>query len=297
MDAALPLEPLHPRLPLDRPFTPASARAVGVDRACLERMLRSGTTRRLLRGVYLSSAVEETVEVRAEAVALVAGPAAIAVDRTAAWVHGVDLGWEGQDRAPLELVSSGGGRGPAGRGARQLTGRDVQRAGPLRLTTPLRTALDLGRLLPPDQALGAMDALLSHGTFTHVQLLAEVPRMTGHRAVGQLRVLAAQADARSSGMAESVLRRRWHEARLPSAVPGLPVCAGGRLVRLGLGVERRQYGAVLAGAVPASDLVALEGAGWHVVVLSAERVLHADPATLIQHLEREFHQQLLAQAV
>jgi hypothetical protein len=73
------------------------------------------------------------------------------------------------------------------------------------------------------------------------------------------------------------------------------VRAGGRLVRLSLGVERRQFGAVLSGHVSASDLAALQAAGWRVVVLSEERVLRSDPEVWMRHLEREFHQHLLAQ--
>jgi hypothetical protein len=92
-----------------------------------------------------------------------------------------------------------------------------------------------------------------------------------------------------------VLRLHWNAARLPTPVPGMPVVAGGRLVRLALGVERRQFGAVLLGRVTGEDLVALEGAGWRVVVLPEERVLHGEPVSWTKHLEREFHQQLLAQ--
>jgi len=284
-------------LPLGRPFTRAMARAVGVERAPLERMLREGTARRLLRGVYAATTAPDSTEVRAAAVALVTGREAIAVDRTAAWVHGVDVtALPAGEPRPVETLSPGrGARGALGSG-RLLTGHDVQRIDALRLTTPLRTALDLGRLLPPGLALGAMDRLLADGTFTHVQLLAEMSRVAGHRGVGQLRVLAAQVDARSSGMAESALRLHWHLARLPTAIPGMPVCASGRLVRLSLGVDRRQFGAVLAGQVSAADLVALHGAGWRIVVLSEERVLRTDPAVWTQHLEREFHQQLLAQS-
>jgi hypothetical protein len=180
--------------------------------------------------------------------------------------------------------------------ARDLAARDVERVGRMQVTTPLRTALDVGRLLPADLALGAMDALLGGGSFTHAQLLSELPRLAGHRGVGQLRSLAAQVDARSEGLAESALRLRWHQARLPTAVPGLRVVAAGRLVRLALGVERRQYGAVLAGSVRADDLVALQGAGWRVVVLSATLVLSGEPESWVRHLEREFHQQLLVHA-
>ena len=261
-------------------------------------MLREGTVRRLLRGAYVAATAVETPELRATAVALVVSREAIAVDRTAAWVHGVDTvppggsgGASGRGRSRRAARSRGG----LGTG-RQLSGHDLEHIAGLRLTTPLRTALDLGRLLPPELALGAMDGLLATGRFTHVQLLAEIPRMAGHRGVGQLRVLAAQVDARSTGLAESALRLHWHRAQLPTAVPGMPVCAAGRLVRLSLGVERRQFGAVLAGQVSADDLVALEGAGWRVVVLSAERVLRTPAEAWMHHLEREFHQQLLAQA-
>jgi hypothetical protein len=295
MDQTLPLSTLESRLPLDRPFTRAMARASGFERPALERMLREGTVRRLLRGAYVAGSAVETTELRAAAVALVVRREAIAVDRTAAWVHGVDtMPPATAEVRPVEIVSPTA-RGGLGSG-RQLSGHDVEHIAGLRLTTPLRTALDLGRLLPPGLALGAMDRLLATGRFTHVQLLAEIPRLAGHRGVGQLRVLAAQVDARSTGMAESSLRLHWHRAQLPTAVPGMPVCAAGRLVRLSLGVERRQFGAVLAGQVSAADLVALEGAGWRVVVLSAERVLRTPAEAWTRHLEREFHQQLLAQA-
>ena len=297
MDQTLPLSTPESSLPLDRPFTRAMARASGVERPALERMVREGTVRRLLRGAYVAASAPETSELRAVAAALVVRREAIVVDRTAAWVHGVDVAPPATgEMRPVEVISPGRtARGGIGSG-RQVSGHDIEHIAGLRLTTPLRTALDLGRLLPPGLALGAMDRLLATGRFTHVQLLAEIPRLAGHRGVGQLRMLAAQVDARSSGIAESVLRLHWHQAQLPTAVPAMPVCAAGRLVRLSLGVELRQFGAVLADQVSAADLVALEGAGWRVVVLSAERVLRTPAEAWMRHLEREFHQQLLAQA-
>ena len=102
-------------------------------------------------------------------------------------------------------------------------------------------------------------------------------------------------DDRAVGPGESVLRLRWHQARLPTAVPGHVVVAGDRLVRLALGVARCQFGAVLAGRVTAAELEAARTVDWRVVVLAQEQVLHSDPGPWMRHLEREFHQQLLAQ--
>jgi hypothetical protein len=245
--------------------------------------------------VYAASTAPDTVELRAAAVALLLGREDIAVDRTAAWVHGCSLPTLA-GLPPVEAVADGRTSRTSLGGRRHLAARDLVAIGRLRLTTPLRTALDLGRLLAPDLAIGAIDALLRSGTFSHRELLAELSRFTGLRGSVQLRALAAQVDARSAGMAESRLRLHWHGAQLPTPVPGLPVAAGPRLVRLSLGVERRQFGAVLAHQVSAVDLVALEGAGWRVVVLAEERVLHSDPTLWVRHLEREFHQHLLAQA-
>jgi hypothetical protein len=291
MDTALPLHPLHSLLPLDQPFTPAMARAVGIERSALDRMVRDGLVRRVLRGVYAASTAPDCVALRAAAVGLVVGGRGIVVDRTAGWVHGVRL----SEAVPLDVLVPGRSQQTSLGGRRHLVGRDTTLLCGLRIATPLRTALDLGRLLPPGPALGAMDALLAGGTFTHPGLLGELARFAGHRGIGQLRSLAAQVDARSTGLAESVLRLHWNAANLPTPVPGMPVAAGARLVRLSLGVERRQFGAVLAHQVSAADLVALQGAGWWVVVLAEERVLSTDPSIWTRHLEREFHQHLVAQ--
>ncbi len=294
MDQTLPLGPPPSLLPLDAPFTNAMARRAGLGRAAVQRMLLAGTCRRLLRGVYVATDVPDSEGIRAAAVSLALRSGAVAVDRTAAWVHGAQLPPDVMGSpVPLEVVSTAR-RGAAT--ARRLDPRDLSRTGSLCLTTRLRTALDLGRLLRPDRALGALDLLLASGEFTQTELLAEVPRFAGLPGAGQLRALAAQADARATGSAESSLRLHWNGAQLPTPVPGMVVCAGGRLVRLSLAVPSHQFGAALADQVCAADLVVLQGAGWRVVVLSEERVLHSDPAAWVQHLEREFHQQLLGQS-
>lgn len=270
----------------------------GIGRAVLERLLREGRVRRLLRGVYLDATAPLSTSVRARALALVVGQRQVVVGTTAAWLHGVDvprLTPAAPEPAPPGRVEVQGRGRHLGR-AQRYAGHDLQTIEGVRCTTPLRTALDLGRQLAPERALAALDGLLGLGAFPHTALMAELARFGGHQGVVQLRELAALADARADGAAESVLRLRWLGGRLPTPTPGLVVARpDGPAVRLALGLDVHRFGAVLAGQLRDTDRTALSLLGWRVVVLGAERVLHSDPAFLVGHLEREFHLHLLAQ--
>lgn len=276
-----PLEPLVALLPPGEPFTPAMAARVGVERRSLERMLRAGVVRRLLRGVYVDATVPATADLRARALGLVVGPDRVVVGRTAAWVHGVRLAsW---------AATSGLETRPAGR---RLAARDVLLAEGVRLTTPLRTALDLGRTLGPDQAIAVLDGFLHAGLVQHRDLLAEVGRATGLAGAPQLRRLVAMADGRADRPAASVLRLRWYDARLPTPVPRVAVGGGAWLE---LAVPVRRFAAVLGGRLAEAELLSLRARGWRLVVLAESRLLSADPHFVIHHLEREYHQHLLDQ--
>lgn len=84
----------------------------------------------------------------------------------------------------------------------------------IRVTTPLRTVLDLGRLLRRHDALAAIDAFLRIGV-PHDQMLAEVERFKGYRGVRQVRALIPLGDRRAESVAESALRLDWYDAGLP----------------------------------------------------------------------------------
>lgn len=290
----LPLDPISPRLPVEEPFTPSMAAAAGIGRAVLDRLHREGRIRRLLRGVYLDATVTSTPTVRARALGLVVGQRQVVVGVTAAWLHGVELVGPGAASAlPVDVL--GRGRTPsryAGRPVRYAA-RDVEVLEGVRVTTPLRTALDLGRQLAPERAIAALDGLLALRSFSHSMLVAELPRFGGQHGIVQLRELVALADARAEGAAESVLRLRWLQGRLPTPTPGLVVPGPG--TRLALGLETHRFGAALTGRLADPDLAALAGVGWRVVVLDASRVLRSAPEFLAGHLEREFHGHLLEQ--
>ncbi len=111
--------------------------------------------------------------------------------------------------------------------------------GNLLVTTPLRTALDLGRLQRnPDLALAGMDRMLALGVFESDELLGELGRFKKQRGVVRLRRLAPLADGKSASFGESALRLRWYTAGLPRPELQVPVVVGGRVIFwLDIGLE------------------------------------------------------------
>ncbi len=236
-------------LPLDRPFTRAQAAALGVPRSVLDTLVRRALIRQVVHGVYVAAQVVDSIELRADALSLVVPETAVITDRTAAWLHGVDALPRSavHEMPPIQMFGRAGSRlrrpGVAS-GIRQLLDSDVSVVNGLLVTTPLRTALDLGRHLRRFDALAALDGLLRAGV-DHDELLANVERFKGDRGVVQLRWLAPLADARAESAAESVLRLHWLDAGLPP--PDLQIWVadewGDPTYRIDLGLEELRYGA------------------------------------------------------
>lgn len=100
-------------------------------------------------------------------------------------------------------------------GERRLREEDIIVINGLRVTTALRTACDLGRLLHRSQAIGALDALTRLGVFTSEELIETTLRYRRYRGVVQLRWLVLIVDPRSESPGESTLRLVWWDAGLP----------------------------------------------------------------------------------
>lgn len=206
-------------VPVDRAFSSAEADALGVPASLRAALVARGLVRPMLRGVYVASQVPDSYRLRVSAVRLVAPPHAVVVDRTAAWVHGVEaLPRSAIHEMPsLDLFSSAGSRvrrAGISSGVRGLLARDVEEVDGVRLTTPLRTACDLGRLLWRYDALGAIDGFLRSG-LDQARLVAEADRFKGYRGVVQLRHLAPLGDLGAESQPESALRLHWHESGIP----------------------------------------------------------------------------------
>jgi hypothetical protein len=204
-----------------RPFTWAMARDRGISRSRIVNGVRNGQLDRLLRNVYMRTDIPMTMEDRASAAALVISPHAVVCDRTAAWIWGVDCFRirELDVVPPMESRTLRGHRAsdrPELRGGqRDLRPEDWVLVNGVRVTTPLRTALDLGCVLGRRDALAAMDALARAHGFTSADLVRALRRYFRRRGVVQLRELAGLVDPRAESSGESWTRLEMHDHGLP----------------------------------------------------------------------------------
>jgi hypothetical protein len=286
-------------LPLTGPFTGAQAVDLGVSRSRLATLTSRGLVRPVLRGVYAAAQVVDSIEFRAEALSLVVPASAIVTDRTAAWLHQVDILARSavHQMPPIEIYSRAGSRlrrPDVSSGERRLREEDVTVVNGVLVTTKLRTAFDLGRRLNRFHALAALDALLRAGV-QRTELLAGVERFRGERGVVQLRHLVPLADPRPESPPESVLRLHWLEASgMPAPEPQVRVHDddGYARFRVDVGNEDLRYGAEYDGRVFHDDEEAdaarrewlhADG-GWVIdVFVDADIYPRGDPTTRLQH--------------
>ncbi len=281
-------------IPRDRPFTSADLRRAGVSQGVLSRLVSDGVLRPLIRGTFVMSDVPDTIGLRAQALALVIPRDAVVTDRTAAWLHGVEiLPRRFHTGTPLSVECFSTRRSRLRRagvqsGTRALSVDDVCTVEGVQVTSPVRTSCDLGRLLWRYDALAAMDGFAKHGV-TQDQLRYSEPRFKGMRGVIQLRALVPLVDARAEAPSESALRLHWIDAGLPPPTPQLWVHDewGARRFRLDLGNEQERFAAEYDGEEfhgperTAHDLARrawLADRGWTVLVLTKKDIYEREDA-------------------
>lgn len=206
-------------MPLDRPFDRFAAARAGITDRQLRLLVHDGRVRRVLQGVYATAQAPDSIEARARALRLVLTPGTVVTDRTAGWLHGAPVLRRGAHLVapPLDVASVTdtrmSRRGVEGH-RRMLARDDVVLVHGVPVTTPLRTACDLGRLLWRFDALAAIDAFLRLGV-DQEELLLATTRFPGFRGIRQLRALVPLGDRRSESPGESALRLHWLDAGLP----------------------------------------------------------------------------------
>lgn len=218
------------------PFTLEMATELGITRKQLSTAVANREVRRVLRGVYVIADCPDSIELRASAAALVLHPGLVLCDRTAAWLHGVDvLEFRELDMLPpldtfalRELPRTI--RPECRRGQRDLLDEDICFVHGVAVTTPLRTCLDLGCRLSRRAALAAMDSFMRRHGLTRGDMLRAAPRYFRRRGVVQLRQLIPLADPRAESQPESWMRIDIVDAGLPAPEPQYWVTIGGRPV-------------------------------------------------------------------
>ena len=245
-------------LPTTRPFTARAAVDAGLTARWLAELTLQGLLRHPIKGVYLPAQVPDDTASRLACLRLVTPEDAIVVDRHAGWAQGSNMLLlpnehlhaqpiamflpHGRGRLRNKLVDSG---------ERTFLERDLTVVEGVRMTTPLRTALDLGRQRWPEPALTALDALHRLGSFSVEELLSEVDRFKGMRWVTTLRQVAPHTDGRSQSGGETVVRWRWKNLPVPPPEPQVEVHSDGRVAFVDVGNESLRFG------------VEFQGVEWH----------------------------------
>ena len=226
-------------LPLERPFRADEAAREGVNRAQLNWLTTNGYLRRMVKGVYVATQAGDSTLLRCQALSLVVPDDCVVCDRHAGWLLGAEMVLAPNEHLELRPISiyrpSGRGRlrnDLVDSGERNLSDGDVMEINGLRVTTPLRTAWDLGRVRYTDQAIAGLDALFRLEAFTRAEFLAGIERFRRMRFVTVLRAIGPLADGRAASPGESVLRLRWIEAGLPTPQPQLEVWKDGTLLAM-----------------------------------------------------------------
>jgi very-short-patch-repair endonuclease len=172
-----------------------------------------------------------------------------------------------------------------------LPAEDVMVVDGVPVTTPLRTGLDLGRLLKRTDALVAVDALLHADLFTLAEFGAAAVRVEKLRGVVQLRWVAENAEPKSASPMETRLRLRIVDGGLPRPQAQVEVRDewGQTLFFIDLGYEDVKLGLEFDGVDPHTGvdprtgelrfhrdrrrLRELSRYGWVILTFTAEDVL------------------------
>lgn len=249
--------------------------------------LQSSAWRRLFPDVYACVSVEPSHLLRARAVADVLLPGAVASGLTAAVLWGVELAGPRDD---VEFTVPPGVRGGAVDGLRltrrRLLPEEVSLRAGVRVTSPLRTATDLCRIRPLDEAVAVLDRFVAARVVGLDEVRPAAARLTG-RDCRHVRSVAALADGLAGSPQETRVRLLVHRSGLPDPVAQHVVLdARGRFVarvdfawpqlRLALEYDGEWHAEPGQFGRDRRRLNRLTAAGWTVVFVTAADLHHPE---------------------
>jgi very-short-patch-repair endonuclease len=254
--------------------------------------LRSSAWRRLFPDVYACTSLSVDHARRARAAACLALPGAVVSGRSAGVLWGVRLAGPDDD---VECTVAAGRPGTV-RGIRvtrrALPADDVTRRGGVLVTTVGRTALDLARIQPLEEAVVALDQFLRAGLVTVDQLRAAAAAISGP-GCRQIRRAADLADGLAESPQETRVRLLLNGSRLPRPTAQYTVRGpDGRFiarvdfawpdVKVAVEYEGMWHGQAQQVGRDRRRLNELTAAGWTVVFVTAAEL--RDPVVLIARI-------------
>ncbi|MCX2930812.1 DUF559 domain-containing protein [Mycobacterium sp. CVI_P3] len=177
--------------------------------------------RAVFPNVYAPKGIELTLHERARAAWLWSHRSGTVMGLTAASLHGAK--WL-DGSLPVELVASNA-RPPHGLRTHDMRIQTEERMllGDLPVTTPQRTAFDIGRRQPTRSTVARMDALLRATGIGVEEVAALAKQHPGARGLRQLEAVLALVDAGAQSPRESWLRLTLIDAGLPRPRTQIPV--------------------------------------------------------------------------
>jgi hypothetical protein len=236
--------------------------------------------RRIFRDVYLDCEVEMTAAIKANAAWLAAGPGVTLAGMSAA----AALGTRWLDaQEPAEIVRSDRHHCP-GLVAHswRLEPDDVGVVRGMRVTTPARTAFDIGRTRPAAVAIPTIDALLNATGCSPSDVSALAATRAGVRGVDRLRRILDLVDGGAESPQETRLRLIVVRAGLPTPETQIEFFDryGNAFIRVDMGWREWKVAVEYDGLQHWTDrrqrswdidrLAMLDAMGWSVVRVSAE---------------------------
>jgi hypothetical protein len=214
-----------------------------------ERLVSGGLTRSQLRwnyasifpGVYVPRAVATDLRSRIAGAWLWSGRDGIVAGRAAASLHGAE--WIDPD-TQIELIG-GRDRSPNGIVIRneRIDADEVVEIGGMLVTSPARTALDLGRHLQRDEAVRHLDALARASRVAPADALSLVSRHRRARGLRRAEIALDLMDGGSQSPMETRLRLWYIDAGFPRPTTQIHVTDGFANAYLDMGWEEPKVGA------------------------------------------------------
>jgi hypothetical protein len=208
--------------------------------------------RAIFRDVYVPKLHQPSLRDRTIGAWLWSRRRAIVAGISASALHGAN--WVDAD-VPIELIAPSARR-QSGLVVRNESVADDETTFVARLpvTTPARTAYDLGRHLPRPQAIARLDALMRATPFSVEDVLLLAKRHHGARGLHRLRAALPLVDGGAASPKESWLRLLLIDAGLPTPTTQIPVFDGYRPIAfLDMGWEEFKVAAEYDGDQHRSD--------------------------------------------